>query len=110
MAGSLEGVARLNAIVLPLVHHRDQTNDTAVSAVPVPGEESEGATFAGDGVNVAADVFNAENAVAEELVVNRLPLGVIFVRGATAGPLFVLVGRCGSSGPLRCGPIAVASG
>jgi hypothetical protein len=44
---------------------------------------------------------------------DRLPERMVILPVPPAGPLFVFIGKVGMerrSGPLRCGPIAVASG
>src|ERR1700682_3625027 len=45
---------------------RHQADDAAVAALPVPGEQREGAAPAGDLVEIAAHILDAENAVLEQ--------------------------------------------
>src|SRR5207248_8096412 len=88
-----ERVALLDAVVLRFVEHRDETDDAAVAAVPVPREEGEGDALAGHRVEVAADVLNAENAVGEELAVHGLPLGMGFLPVDPARPFLEFLGQ-----------------
>src|SRR4051794_35666301 len=65
-SGASEALTGFDAVLLALVDHRHEANDAAVAAIPVPREEREGAALAGHGVEIAADVLDAENAVGEE--------------------------------------------
>jgi hypothetical protein len=89
----------------------DETNDAAVAAIPVPREKREGAALAGDLVDVAADVLDAEDAVLEQDAVDRLPLRKVILPVA-ALPTTSCIPRRGADAAGRCvaGPIAVASG
>jgi len=84
-----ESFASLDAVLLTLVDHRNQANDAAITAIPVPREEGKGAALAGHSIKVATDVLNAENAIAEQLVVNRFPLREILFPATAAGPFFI---------------------
>src|SRR5262249_9151875 len=75
------------------VDYRDQANDAAVAALPVPGKQREGAALAGDLIDVAADVLDAQNAVLEQDAVHRLPVGKIRLPVASARPRLVLLGE-----------------
>src|SRR5262249_61267272 len=76
----------LDAILAFRIDDRDEADDAAVAAVPIPREEREGAALAGDLVEVAADILDAEDAVLEQLVVHRLPLREVIGPVAAAGP------------------------
>ena len=68
-----ERLAVLDAVLLAAVDHRDEPDDAAVAAIPVDREEGEGAALAGDRVEIAADILDAEDAGLEDLLVDRLP-------------------------------------
>src|SRR6185436_13825702 len=76
---------------LARVHDCDQPHDAAVTALPVPREEREGAAPPGDLIDVAADVLDSENAVLEQNAVHRLPFREIVLPVAPARPLLVFV-------------------
>ena len=100
----------LDAVGWPRIGDRHQADDAAVAAIPVPREEREGEALAGDLVDVAADILDAENAVLEQDAVHRLPFGESSFQSRPPDHFLYSSARCGCSGPLRCGPIAVASG
>src|SRR6185503_15542623 len=84
-----ESFAAFDAILALRVDHGDQADDAAVAAIPVPREECEGAAPAGDLVEVAADILDAEDAVLEQDAVHRLPLREVVLPVAAAGPLVI---------------------
>src|SRR5262249_54942281 len=71
----------------------DQANDAAVAALPIPREQREGAALAGDLVDVAADILDAEDAVLEQDAVDRLPVGKILLPVASARPCLAFLGQ-----------------
>src|SRR4029079_7603036 len=85
------------------VDDSDKPDDAAVAAIPVPREERERAAPAGDLVEVAADVLDAENAVLEQDAVHRLPFGKVVLPVAAAGPLAVLLGEMRMQPPRALG-------
>src|SRR5574341_959962 len=89
---SLDPLAPLDAVLAGRVDDCHQADDGAVAVLPADWEGGEGAAPAGDLVEVAADVLEADDAVAEELAVAGLPLGEV-VAGVAPGQLLVLVQR-----------------
>src|SRR4051812_3586450 len=69
----LLAVARLDAVIARRVDDRDEADDAAVALDPAPRERGERDALAGDLVDVAADVLEADDAVAEQRPVARLP-------------------------------------
>src|SRR3954447_7000786 len=90
-AQSSELLPLLNSIAALWVDHRDQADDAAVAAVPVPGEEREGASLAGDLVDIAADVLDAEDTVLEQDAMDRLPFRKVLLPVAAARPFLVFL-------------------
>src|SRR5919112_592517 len=86
----LLALAGLDAVLAARVHDRDEADDAAVALDPAPREGGEGDAFAGDLVDVAADVLEADDAVAEQGAVARLPVGEV-VGDRAAGVLLVLL-------------------
>src|SRR6516165_4360850 len=85
----------LDAIGTLRVDDGDEPDNAAVAAFPVPREQREGAAPAGDLVDVAADILDAENAVLEQNAVDRLPVREVILPVAPAGPLPVFLGEMG---------------
>src|SRR5262249_60105681 len=81
-----------------------QPYNAAVAPLPVPREEREGAAPAGDLVDVAADVLDAQDAVGEQLSVHRLPFGKILLPVAPARPHAVFLGEMGMQRPVALRP------
>src|SRR3954470_21179475 len=86
----LLAAARLDAVVAGRVDDRDEADDAAVALDPAPGERGEGDALTGDLVDVAADVLEAADAVAEQGPGAGLPGGEV-VGDLAAGVLAVLV-------------------
>src|SRR5580700_5444132 len=61
------------------IDDRNEPDDTAITALPVPWEQRESAAPAGDLVDVAADVLDPQYAVLEQDAVDRLPVWEIFL-------------------------------
>src|SRR6478672_11232199 len=92
------------------IDDRDQADDAAVAALPVPGEERKGAASAGDLVDVAADVLDAENAVLEQDAVHRLPIREVVFPVAAAGPLLVFRSKMRMQRPVALWPDGCCQG
>src|SRR5215467_13940984 len=75
---------RLKSKRLLRIKHRDHPQRTALAVRPAPWECKEGAALAGDLVDVAADVFDAGDAVGHHDLVRRLPIREI-LDDVTAG-------------------------
>src|SRR3954462_7723423 len=86
----LLAVAGLDAVLAGRVDDGDEADDAAVALDPAPGEGGEGDALAGDLVDVAADVLEADDAVAEQGAVARLPMREV-VGHLAAGVLLVLL-------------------
>src|SRR5262249_1379037 len=71
----------------------DQAHNAAVATVPVPWEIGKSATFAGDLVDVAADILDTQDAVLEQDAVHRLPLREIVFPVSSTRPLAVFLGE-----------------
>src|SRR5450432_3490472 len=70
---------------------RHQADDAAVALLPVPGKQREGDAPAGDLVEIAAHVLDAENAVLEQDAMHRLPFRKIVLPVAAARPFLVFL-------------------
>src|SRR5262249_59505793 len=81
----------------------DQPNDAAVAPLPVPRKQREGAALAGDLVDVAADVLDAQDAVLEQDAVDRLPVRKILLPVAAARPRLVFLGEMRGQRPVARG-------
>src|SRR5262249_32361032 len=92
-AQSSELLPFLDPITTLRIDDRHKADDAAVAALPVPREQRKRAAPAGDLVDVAADILDAEDAVLEQDAVHRLPIREILFPVAPAGPLLVLGGE-----------------
>src|ERR671920_439679 len=66
--------ARLDPELAARVEHGHQADDAAVALDPAPREGGEGHALAGDEVDLAADVLEADDPVAEQRAVAGLPV------------------------------------
>ena len=57
------------------------------------GKNEKVTALAGDRVEIAADILDAENAIVEEHAMHRLPERMIVLPVAAAGPLLVFLGE-----------------
>src|SRR4051812_5908365 len=99
----LLAVARLDAVIARRVDDRDEADDAAVALDPAPGEGGEGDALAGDLVDVAADVLEADDAVAEQGAVAGLPVREV-VGHLAAGVLLVLLDHARDERAVRLHP------
>src|SRR3954451_10179613 len=90
-ARSSELLPLLDSIAALRIDHRHQPDDAAVATIPVPREEREGAALAGDLVDVATDVLDAEDTVLEQDAMHRLPFREILLPVAATRPLLVFL-------------------
>src|SRR5436190_24008259 len=58
-ARSCEPLPFLDPVRTLRIDDRDEPDDAAIAAIPIPGEEGEGAAAAGDLVDIAADILDA---------------------------------------------------
>src|SRR5450432_2562600 len=70
---------------------RHQADDAAVALLPVPGEQREGDAPAGDLVEIAAHILDAQDAVLEQDAMHRLPFRKIVLPVAAARPFLVFL-------------------
>src|SRR3954451_11401493 len=90
-ARSSELLPLLNSIAALRIDHRHQADDAAVTAIPIPREEREGAALAGDLVDIAADVLDAEDTVLEQDAMHRLPFRKVLFPVSAARPFLVFL-------------------
>ena len=83
-------VARLDAVRALRIGDRDEADDAAVATAPAPGEGSEGHALACHLIDIAADILESVDAVAEDLAMARLPQGEL-IGDLLAGLLLVLL-------------------
>src|SRR5690606_37702139 len=92
-ARSCECLPALDAIRALWIGDCDEADDATIAAVPVPGEECEGAALARHLVKFAADILDAKDAIREKLAVHRLPFREVILPVAAARPFLVFLGE-----------------
>src|SRR5580692_13160182 len=86
---SFEPLAALDAVLALGIDDGNQANDAAAATIQVPRKKRESAAPAGDLVEIAADILDAEDAVVEQDTVHRLPFRKVIFPVAAARPFAI---------------------